>query len=98
MVNPYIDDTLGHVIVRTFDTDVNEWDLVWHRDLEDRIVEVIEGEGWQFQFDNLMPFPLTVGDSVSIPKMVYHRILKGSNRLVLHIIESRDIINRVSNN
>lgn len=79
--NPYIDD--GNV--RTFDVTKPSEDYVWHRDKEDRIIEVLEGEGWQLQFENCLPFLLKERMKFEIPKGEYHRLLKGHNNLVVKI-------------
>ena len=46
-MKPYTDEI--HILtndnVRNFTTDVAEIDLVWHQDKEDRLIEVLEGEG-----------------------------------------------------
>ena len=39
-------------VCRTFDPERDDAEYVWHRDKEDREVEVLEGEGWQFQYEN----------------------------------------------
>ncbi len=78
---PYTD--IG--ILRLFEPNVNSEELVWHRDKEDRKVEVLEGEGWQFQFNGSLPFELTEGRKFSIPKDMYHRVIKGKTKLVLKI-------------
>jgi len=73
---------------RVFDVDTMiEEELVWHRDRADRDVYVVEANGWQFQFDNEVPFEMREGDTIHIKKMDYHRILKGHDRLVLKILE-----------
>ena len=72
-------------ILRLFDADVKSEDLVWHRDKEDRTVEVMEGEGWQFQFNGSLPFELTEGRKFKIDKDMYHRVIKGKTNLVLKI-------------
>jgi hypothetical protein len=72
-------------ILRLFEPNVNSKDLVWHRDKEHRTVEVLEGEGWQFQFNGSLPFELTEGRKFSIPKDMYHRVIKGKTKLVLKI-------------
>ena len=71
--------------MRLFDADVKSEDLVWHRDKEDRTVEVMEGEGWQFQFNGSLPFDLTEGRKFKIDKDMYHRVIKGKTNLVLKI-------------
>ena len=72
-------------ILRLFEPNVNSKDLVWHRDKEDRTVEVMEGEGWQFQFNGSLPFELTEGRKFKIDKDMYHRVIKGKTNLVLKI-------------
>ena len=78
---PYEDD--GEL--RTFYSSVNSDDLVWHRDLEDRKVTVLEGEGWQFQFNGSLPIELMKDRIFEIPRDMYHRIIKGKTKLVLRI-------------
>ena len=84
MVRPYQDDGS----VRTFDSSVSSSELVWHRDREDRIVKVLEGKDWYFQFDDQLPFELKYGDQFFIEKMTYHRLIKGSTNLKV-LIEKR---------
>lgn len=87
-MNPYtqtkIDDSS---FIREFDQSVAPIELVWHRDERDRVVKVLEGEGWSFQFDNEIPRKLQKGDIVEINKMVYHRVIKGDTNLVLEVYE-----------
>ena len=40
--------------IREFDPSRDDAEFVWHRDKEDREIEVLEGEGWQFQYENCM--------------------------------------------
>jgi quercetin dioxygenase-like cupin family protein len=70
--------------VRIFSKNANSKDLIWHTDLEDREIAVISGD-WLFQFDNELPFELKAGSKVFIPKDTWHRIIKGSEDLVLNI-------------
>ncbi len=68
--------------------DCNIWyELVWHRDRNDRIVEILESDGWYFQFEDQLPTEMKKGDVLNIPKESYHRIIKGSNDLVVKIYE-----------
>ena len=69
--------------IRTFSEDVDEGELVWHRDREDRIVESIGDTDWLIQIDNELPKPLT--ESTFIPKEVYHRVIKGSGDLKVRV-------------
>lgn len=86
---PYKDEILtDNSWIRTFDQSVSESDeYVWHRDEKDRIVTVLDGEQWQFQFDNELPIQLNKNDIINIPKHTYHRIIVGSTTLKLRIEE-----------
>lgn len=89
MVNPYHELKVIHGSIRTFSKDVNEEELVWHRDKEKRRIIVLEGYDWKLQFDNQEPMQLMEQHSYSIPAMEYHRILKGEGDLVLRIYDGQ---------
>lgn len=74
--------------LREFKIDIDNHELVWHKDENDRYVTILEGEGWQFQKDNELPLTLQIGDIIFIPKETYHRIIKGSSNLLISIIEN----------
>lgn len=74
--------------VRTFTVDSDSSELVWHRDLKDRIVNVINGGGWKFQLENELPIDLVNGLIIKIDKEVYHRIIKGYDNLIIIIEEN----------
>ena len=71
--------------IRIFSESVDDEELKWHRDREDRLVEVIEGDGWEIQFDNELPKKLTPGTQIVIPEGVYHRVIKGSSELKIKV-------------
>ena len=71
--------------VRVFTESIDNHELKWHRDRENRLVEVIEGEGWQLQFDDELPINLEKGMGLIIPEGVYHRVIKGSGNLKVSI-------------
>ena len=71
--------------IRTFPADVDEMDLIWHADKENRIITVLEGNGWKFQFDEELPIEMTKGKSISILKGVIHRVIKGNGPLVIKL-------------
>ena len=73
------------VIIRIFSSNVLSEELVWHRDKEDRKITVLEGEGWQFQFNGELPFELKEKMIFKIPEGMYHRLIKGKTDLVLKI-------------
>lgn len=71
--------------IRTFKKDVDTEELVWHRDREDRLVEVLEGSGWELQLDNELPKKMKPGDTFIIPEGVYHRVKRGNDDLKISI-------------
>jgi len=77
---PYIEE--GEI--RTFTDSVNEKELVWHRDYEDRIIEPLQETDWKFQYDNNTPETLK---RLFIRKGVYHRLIKGTGELKLKVIK-----------
>ena len=86
-MNPYTDELNTGYKIRTFEKNVQEEDLIWHTDERSRVVEVIESTGWQFQFDNELPFGLQPGTIIHIPKGKIHRIIKGNSNLIIKIKE-----------
>lgn len=89
MIKPYTDEKLSNNSwIRTFDPLITESEeYVWHRDLKDREIEVLEGENWMFQFDNELPMIININDKLFIPKMIYHRIIPGNKKLRIKINE-----------
>ena len=87
-MKPYKDKAIGdNRFVRTFESDVYTDELVWHRDERNRTIKVLAGDDWKLQFDNEIPFEIKIDDVIEIPKMVYHRLIKGSTVLKLMIEE-----------
>ena len=84
---PYTEQLEDGCIIRTFDSNLDPDELYWHRDKVNRVIEVLSGEGWKLQIDNEIPFNIVKRGIYIIPKEVYHRILKGSNNLILKIFE-----------
>lgn len=72
--------------IRIFSKDIDEYDLKWHWDEEDRIVQCLEKTDWEFQFDNELP--ISFEKEIFIPKGVMHRIIKGNGDLKLRIIKN----------
>ena len=90
-VKPYTEQVLEqhgtglNYIVRTFSDNVAEEELVWHRDKSNRQIHILGGDGWQLQFEDKLPEELTVGQDYYIPKMTYHRVIKGEKDLIIRI-------------
>lgn len=83
MVNPYKDSNN----IRTFLSENPAEDYVWHRDDEDRCVEILEGEAWQLQFEDTLPYLLKPGQSFIIKRNEYHRLIKGVGDLTVRIVK-----------
>lgn len=81
---PYTQKKEQDLIVRKFSQDIDPTELLWHRDLKNREIKVVEGSGWKIQIDNNLPQNI---DSVIIPKEVWHRVIKGENDLIIQIRE-----------
>lgn len=73
------------IFQRTFSREVDESDLKWHTDEEDRKIDVIKSKGWKIQLDNELPQNLHEGKQYFVPKGIYHRIIKGEGDLVLEV-------------
>lgn len=81
---PFTEISLGNnEYIREFSEDVDNHELEWHIDKEDRLVEVIDNDGWKVQIDNELPKLLK--NKLFIPKETYHRIIKGTGNLKVKI-------------
>ena len=81
---PYKEVTLGNnEYIREFSKDVDNHELEWHLDREDRLVEVIYNNNWYIQLDNQLPVLLK--NTIFIPKETYHRVIKGDDKLIVKI-------------
>jgi hypothetical protein len=69
--------------IRTFSKEIDDTELVWHRDKEDRIVESVDETDWMIQIDNEIPKVLT--EKIYIPKGVYHRVIKGTDDVTVKV-------------
>ena len=74
------DDGIG-----IFSTDIESEELEWHVDFEDRYINVVQSGGWSFQFDNEIPFLLVNGQDIFIKECSWHKIYKGTNKLIIKI-------------
>lgn len=72
-----------NIFIREFDQNINSEELVWHRDREDRVIEVLNNEDWYFQMDNELPKKLD--GKIFVPKETFHRVIKGKGNLVVRI-------------
>ncbi len=86
-MKPYTDlEVTEEHIIREFDENINPVHLLWHRDDEDRMIEVIEpGQDWGFQFENELPWDLEKDMSIFIIRHEWDRVIKGTGTLKLKI-------------
>jgi quercetin dioxygenase-like cupin family protein len=82
---PFKQEGKGNIKIRTFDSNVDQHELLWHRDREDRLVTIIEPNGWKFQMDNQLPITLNEGEQIFIPKDTFHRVLKGKGEFKIKV-------------
>ena len=85
---PFIEQQVdSQLFIREFSADVDEMELIWHTDREDRVVSVIEGNNWKFQFDEQLPFEMMDYIDIVIPKGVIHRVIKGDGPLKIKVFK-----------
>ena len=87
MEKPYTDIETGlDYVIREFDENIDPIELLWHRDDEQRLVEVLEcGQGWKMQMDDQLPTGLEPGVSIFILRHQWHRVIKGEGKLLVKI-------------
>ena len=84
---PFIqEDISDNIKIRTFSQDTDSGELMWHRDREDRLVEILKSNGWLYQSDNSLPIEMKKGDKIFIPEGSYHRVIKGSGDLTIKVV------------
>lgn len=83
---PYNDlEVTNEYIIREFDENINPIELKWHRDNENRVVEIVGETDWKLQLENQLP--VSINQPISIPKGEWHRVIKGNGKLTLKIIK-----------
>jgi hypothetical protein len=83
-MNPYTDiETTDKYVIREFSENIDPIELMWHRDDEDRTLEIIGDTDWKIQLDNQLPSSLN--HPIFIPRHEWHRVIKGSGKLKIKI-------------
>ena len=86
-MKPYTDlEITDEYIIREFDENIDPIELLWHRDNEDRTIEIIGETDWQLQLDDSLPTSLN--ERIFIPRHTWHRAIKGTGTLKLKIYKS----------
>jgi len=84
---PYDQKIENGIKKRIFKENIDDNELKWHFDKDDRNVKIVKSNKWMIQFDNKLPKELKNGETIFIPKNKYHRVLKGKGDLVVEIKE-----------
>ena len=83
-MRPYIDiEVTDEYILREFNENIDPIELMWHRDDEDRTVEVMGKTDWKLQLENQLP--TSINQPIFIPRHEWHRAIKGIGNLKLKI-------------
>jgi hypothetical protein len=86
-MRPYIDlEITDSYIIREFNENIDPIELLWHRDDENRTVEIVGQTDWKLQLDNQLP--TSINQPIFIPKHEWHRVIKGTGNLKLKIYKS----------
>jgi len=81
---PYTDlEITNKYIIREFGENIDPIELMWHRDDEDRTIEIIGETDWAIQLDDSLPTSLN--DRIFIKRHEWHRVIKGTGNLTLKI-------------
>ena len=83
-VKPYKDLEEGSdYVIREFNENIDPIELLWHRDDEDRLVEVVGQTDWKIQLEDKLPEAMT--EPIFIKRHQWHRVIKGTGTLTLKI-------------
>ena len=81
---PYTDlEITNKYIIREFGDDIDPIELMWHRDDQDRTIEIIGETDWAIQLENSLPTSLN--ERIFIKRHEWHRVIKGTGDLILKI-------------
>jgi len=83
-MRPYTDlEVTDQYIIREFTEDIDPIELMWHKDDEDRTIEILGETDWQIQLDDSLPTSLN--ERIFIPRHMWHRTIKGTGPLKVKI-------------
>jgi len=86
-MKPYKDlEITDQYIIREFSDSVDPIELLWHRDNEDRTIEIVGETDWAIQLENKLPTSLN--NRIFITRHEWHRVIKGTGKLLLKIYKS----------
>mgnify|MGYP003335408904 CR=1 FL=1 len=83
-MQPYSDISVSaETVVREFSENIDPIELKWHRDDETREIISEKQTDWLIQLDNALP--VSLNNTVRIPRHEWHRLIKGTGTLTLKI-------------
>ena len=86
-MTPYTDlEVTEQYIIREFDENIDPIELLWHRDDEDRTIEILGETDWQVQLD--INLPTSLNHRLFIPRHMWHRTIKGTGPLRIKIYKN----------
>lgn len=84
---PYTETVKNGIKIRSFEPSLQESDLKWHRDKNCRYIQIVSGNNWKIQIENSLPITLIEGKTYFVNSKKWHRLIKGSDKLVIKIKE-----------
>ena len=84
---PFEEKLKGIYNYRKFSSELDENELKWHFDEQDRIVVCEHETDWCIQMDNQLPITIQKNVEYFIPEGEYHRIIKGTGDLTVRILK-----------
>lgn len=85
-MNPYSEEKHNNFVVRTFSQNLDENELKWHKDREDRVVVPMHETNWMFQRENQLPEKIS--KEIKIKANEWHRVIKGDGDLTVKIYKN----------
>jgi hypothetical protein len=82
---PFKEEQQEDYYIRTFSSVLNETELKWHFDEEDRVVICEHDTDWMFQMDDELPIQIKKNTPIFIHEGTYHRIIKGTGDLTVKV-------------
>ena len=81
---PYTDlEITNKYILREFGDDIDPIELMWHRDDQDRTIEILGETDWAIQLEDSLP--ISLNERIFIKRHEWHRVIKGTGKLQLKI-------------
>ena len=85
---PFDEEVDNKCVIRTFNNSLNENELVWHRDKEDRVIFPLHESDWKIQLDNDVPQELNPDNPIFIESKKFHRLIKGKGDLKVKVYKT----------